>query len=229
MGQYDKAHTDDIRRCEQKRDWFLDQSGRPRFTTPEEEARLKEQAKTFPITRLPYRGPRRYARVQFAKRTRAVSSETGLAFSDMERMRIHRRSDRADLWVPDFTNNDKQFRLVLAQSLWNYMQRQGRVPDEFAENLGDLKQLADAHFERYASARFGESPRRRLEKLGDKLVETIIPCDEQFANHETHVITVKKAGGYLERDAAVAYGFGRRGAAAPGGGGRGAEGGDARG
>jgi len=37
----------------------------PFKTSPEDQARLDEQAKTFPVTRLPYRGPRRHARVQF--------------------------------------------------------------------------------------------------------------------------------------------------------------------
>jgi len=206
MGQYDKAHSDDIRRCEQKRDWFLDQSGKPRFTTPEEEARLKEQAKTFPVTRLPYRGPRRHARVQFVKRTRAVSVETGLAFEDYKNgMHIHRRADGAERWVPEFANNDNDLRLVLAQSTWNYMLRHHRVPDEFVNNLGDLKQMAEAYFEHFTSRHQGQAPRRRIERIGEKIVESIIPCDEHYSNMQVHAITVKRAGGYLERDTAVAY------------------------
>lgn len=30
----------------------------PKFTSPEDEKRLAEEAKTFPVTKLPYRGPR---------------------------------------------------------------------------------------------------------------------------------------------------------------------------
>jgi hypothetical protein len=134
-----------------------------------------------------------------------VSADTGLAFSDIERMQLHRRADGSEQWVPDFANNDKDLRLVLAQSLWNYTLKHGRVPDELVENLGDLKHLAETYFQRIAANRRGQSPRRHLERVGDQIVETVIPCDEQFSNHETHIVTVQRAGGYLERDTAVAY------------------------
>jgi len=120
-------------------------------------------------------------------------------------MQLHRRADGSEQWVPDFANNDKDLRLVLAQSLWNYTLKHGRVPDELVENLGDLKVLAEAYFERLVNERRGQSPRRHLERVGDQIVETVIPCDEQFSNHETHIVTVQRAGGYLERDTAVAY------------------------
>jgi hypothetical protein len=110
-------------------------------TSPEEEARLKEQAKNFPVTRLPYHGPRRNVRSsQFDQRVRMVSAETGLTFSDVQRIHVDHRSDGSARWVPEFANNEKDLRLVLAQSAWNYMLKPGRVPDEFAANLGDLKQ-----------------------------------------------------------------------------------------
>jgi hypothetical protein len=167
---------------------------------------LAEEAKTFPVTRLPYHGPRRHARTQFSKRIRAVTTETRISFGDLDKMHIVRRSQNAEQWVPEFANNDKDLRLVLAQSLWNYILKRGRVPDEFIENLGDLKHLAEAYFHRLANDRTrGQAPRRHLERVGEKMVETIIPCDEQYSNHITHVITVQRAGGYLERDAAVAY------------------------
>ena len=89
----------------------------PFKTSPEEEARLAEQAKTFPVTRLPYHGPRRHARVQF----RIKRLTPGVAYSDFERMHIDRRSDNAEQWIPEFANNDTDLRRVLAQSAWEHM------------------------------------------------------------------------------------------------------------
>jgi len=56
MGQYDKAHSDDIRRCEQKRIGFSTSPG-DQFHHTRRRSPLKEQAKTFPVTRLPIATP----------------------------------------------------------------------------------------------------------------------------------------------------------------------------
>src|SRR6266850_246154 len=100
----------------------------PQFrTSPEEQARLAEEARHFPVTKLPYQGPRRHARVQFRKR-KVITTESGLAWTDyMRGMHMEHRSDNAEQWVPEFANNDKDLRLVLAQSSWNYMLKHGRV------------------------------------------------------------------------------------------------------
>jgi len=134
-----------------------------------------------------------------------VSADTGIAFSDFERMHLDRREVGAEAWVPDFVNNDNHFRRVLAQSTWEHMLRHGTVPDEFVDNVGELQALSAAYMESVAKRPQGQAPRRRLERVDDTVVETIIPCDEHFSNMKTHVITVQKAGGYMERDAAVAY------------------------
>jgi len=180
----------------------------PWKTPPEEEARLKEQAKTFAVTRLPYRGPRRHAKIQFRQRYRAVAAGTGIAFSDYDRMHVYRHGENIEQWVPEFANSDKDLQLVLAQSAWDYSHQggdKGRVPNEFVQKLGDLKQLVDSFFEKLAGNSYGQAPRRRIENVDGKMVTSILPCDEQYNIHKTHVHIVKKAGGYLERDAAVAY------------------------
>src|SRR6266446_1701884 len=139
----------------------------PQFrTSPEEQARLAEQAKTFPITRLPYKG-RRGKIIHNLKPRKVVATETGIAFSDFQRMHVERRSDKVEQWVPDFANNDKNLRLVLAQSSWEYMLKHGRVPDDFVENLGDLEQLVEKYFEKFAATNQGEAPRRRIERTDD--------------------------------------------------------------
>lgn len=206
MSLQEKLHQDNIRKCEAIRSSYLNEylPPNPFKTSPEEEARLKEQAKNFPVTRLPYRGPRRYSNVQFGRRMKVVRADSGIAYNDFERMHVFRRGGNAEQWVPEFANNDTDLQLVLAQSAWDYCHR-GRVPDEFVKNLGDLKQLVDAFFEKYASEVRGQAPRRRIESIEGQTVVTTLACDEQYNNHRTHAILIKQAGGYLERDAAVAY------------------------
>lgn len=185
----------------------MDLLNNPNKTSPEEEARLKEQAKSFPVTRLPYKGPRRHSSVQFRK-FRVITATNGITFDDFGRMHVERRSDNAEQWVPEFANSDKDLQLVLAQSAWDYAhpgRNQGRVPDDFVSNLGGLKEIVDSFFNKHAGDVRGQAPRRRIERIDDKMVESTLPCDEQYSNQKTHVITVKNAGGYLERDAAVAY------------------------
>ena len=196
-----KVLRDDIRSHQAQRDFNLFRWTPPRLTSPEEEARLAEQAKNFPVTKLPYKGPRRHGRVQFRIKRRTP----GIAFSDFDRMHIDRRSDNAEQWIPEFANNDKELQRVLAQSAWEHMLKHGPVPDEFVENIGELQALSAAYVERLAKQSYGQAPRRRLERVADTMVESIVPCDEHFSNIKTHIITVKKAGGYIERNAAVAY------------------------
>jgi hypothetical protein len=49
---------DNVRRMQNKREQTAMRLEKP-LTTPEEEARLADQAKSFPVTRLPYLGPSR--------------------------------------------------------------------------------------------------------------------------------------------------------------------------
>ena len=184
----------------------------PYRTSPEEEARLKELAKNFPVTKLAYRGPHRTRSPRFdlhshaRKRLRASSAESGIAFSDLERMHIDRRSVNADQWIPEFANNDDDLQRVLAESAKQYAKSAGSgVKITAYENLDELKATVAEAFKRVAARHVGQAPKRRLERTENGMVETIVPCDEHFANHQTHIITVEKAGGYLERDAAIAY------------------------
>jgi hypothetical protein len=121
-------------------------------------------------------------------------------------MHTYSHGQNLEQWIPEFANNDTQLRLVLAQSAWNYAGgKKGCVPDDFVHNFADIKQLADSYFNKHADDVRGQSPRRRIENVDGKMVTSILPCDEQYNIHKVHVATVKKAGGYIERDAAVAY------------------------
>jgi hypothetical protein len=190
----------------------MDLLNSPFKTSPEEEARLKEQAKNFPVTKLPYAGPLRTRTPRFdlfshaRKRLRASSAKTGLSFSDLQQMHIDHRSENDAQWVPDFANNDHDLQSVLAESAKAYAKMSGSgVEVTDCENLDELKAIVAEAFKRVAARHIGEAPKRRLERTENGMIETIVPCDSQFANHRVHVITVEKAGGYLERDAAVAY------------------------
>src|ERR1700728_174568 len=79
------------------------------------------------IQRLPYAEPRAGDRVdphQFAgRRLRASSIASKLAFNDIGRMHVHTRSQHGFRrnWIPAFSQNNEQLRLVLAQSAWKYV------------------------------------------------------------------------------------------------------------
>jgi hypothetical protein len=58
MSRAARIHRDDMERGQSARDAWLAVPTPISRTTPEEQARLDQQAKTFPVTRLPYMGER---------------------------------------------------------------------------------------------------------------------------------------------------------------------------
>ena len=174
----------------------------PFKTSPEEEARLKEQAKTFPITRLPYAGER--ACLKFDRRTHAplrkriVKSmgDRKLSWSDyLNGMHIQTRATANEMrlfYTPIFSANDELFKLVLAQQTYTYIWSSWRgvreffggsrrVPKEFVENRELLEKLA---------ARVHAEWRER--------------GTSHIANYR-HVVLSEKFNGYLAFRAHVAY------------------------
>src|SRR6266403_3088569 len=100
-------------------------------TSPEEDARLADQAKKFPITKVPYRGERRD--LKFDRRThsplrRSITSLLGdkqLSYSDiLNGMHINVRATAHEtrmLYTPEFSANDEQLKLALAQQTFMYV------------------------------------------------------------------------------------------------------------
>jgi len=136
----------------------------------------------------------RFDRFQFdGRRARAVrryssrdENVTGLSYEDYAHMGQQKRGGASALhFIPDFTQNDKQLRLVLAQYAWQYIGgNTTRVPDSFVENWQALKQLVDARTAR-----------------GNKLTKNC--SDAQRAQYEAY--RKSASGKWLERLAGVAY------------------------
>jgi len=88
---------------------------------------------------------------------------------------IHRRAVALNDGCLSLPTMITTFGLCWRRALGITCLRHHRVPDEFVNNLGDLKQMAEAYFEHFTSRHQGQAPRRRIERIGEKIVESIIP------------------------------------------------------
>ena len=158
-----KLRADDTARRQAIRDHFLTELLPPNQTTPEEEARLAEQAKTFPVTRLPYAGER--SCLKFDRRNRApFRNRRGRAFSDklawsdvQNGMHFIARATANEMrlhYTPEFSKSDDLLRLVIAQEGFDYAKqliagtiefyligRDDRVPEGFVRNREAIESL----------------------------------------------------------------------------------------
>lgn len=125
---------------------------------------------------------------QFAKRSKAVSAESGIAFSDYGRMHSFgiKGKRRQREFAPAFANNSEQLRKVLAVSAFRYC-RGGRAPFPEGITLAELRSMADAKFNQWQSRRLDNFPAVEQEMV------------------RRHIRSVERAGGYLHLHAAVAY------------------------
>ena len=129
---------------------------------------------------------------QFAgRRARAVTKETGIAFSDYGRMHTDRRSAQSFSRVPAFALDENKLAQVLKQVAWQYAHVSGPCPEEVS--LEQLKIDADKRHKAYLAA-------RRLAHLSDYQRNLI----------EAHARSIEKAGGYLQMYASVAWQAWRR-------------------
>ena len=131
-------------------------------TDPEEEKRLAEQAKTFPVTKLPYAGERyslkfdRRTHTPFRKRRQPIGDR--LAWSDYQNgMHIASRATANEMrlhYTPEFSKNDEQLRLVIAQEGYDYAMSllsgmgrfygsSDRVPEGFVRNREAIESLCN--------------------------------------------------------------------------------------
>ncbi len=121
---------------------------------------------------------------------------TRIDFGDYARMGTERHVARRHArWTPAFAANDVQLRKVIAQRLWNFIQGvgigrndgSGHVPDELVNDWQRLCRMADEVEEQRA--------RRDISHLSTYQQQLI----------RTHRESVKRAGGYAELQAAIAY------------------------
>jgi hypothetical protein len=169
----------------------------------EEEARLAEQAKTFPIKRLPYAGE--MSCLKFDRRTwrssrRRVTKEMGdanLSYSDfLNGFHIKQRATAHEMrlrYTPLFASDDEKLKLVIAQQSYNYIRVsiQGisafyggeSVPNGLVINRPALEKLANRATENWKKRIFNRNEMNRY----------------------SHVTSVEANGGYVAMRAAIAY------------------------
>src|SRR5260221_10871971 len=98
---------------------------------PDEDARLAEQAKNFAITKLPYAGERtnlkfdRRSHRPFRVRLAKDLAGAELSYSDFQNgLHIQSRATAHEmrlLYTPEFSKNDEQLKLVIAQQAYDYI------------------------------------------------------------------------------------------------------------
>jgi hypothetical protein len=168
---------------------------------PEEDARLAEQAKNFPVTKLPYAGEKQCLR--FDRRNhRPVKGSLSkrlkeLSFSDYQNgMHIEVRATADEMrlfYTPEFSKIDDQLKLVIAQQSYDYIKashagttrfyNSERVPNGFVLNREALEAVANKATE----------VRKTWNQTGQKI------------NLYRHIIWCERHGGYVALRAAIAY------------------------
>jgi hypothetical protein len=118
------------------------------------------------------------------KANRPVSQESGIAFSDYERMQTHCAPKGRGDWFPPFAFNEKQLQRVLLVKAWSYVNGCSRAPETI--DYAAINAAATVK----AVAGYGvrdEAPQVQREMQA------------------AHITAVQRAGGYLELQAAVAF------------------------
>jgi hypothetical protein len=169
----------------------------------DEDTRLKEQAKNFKVTKLPYAGERQCLR--FDRRSRrpikgTLSKRLGsadLTYSDyLNGMHISSRATAYEmrlLYTPTFAASDEQLKLVLAQQAYDYIcashagttrfYNAERVPQGFILNHDALAALANKATE----------ARKTFHQTGQQI------------NLYRHISWCQAHGGYMALRATIAY------------------------
>jgi len=171
------------------------------LSSPEELARLAEQAKIFPVKRLPYRGER--ADLRFDRRTHNAWRERPikalgdkeLSWSDFQNgMHIKVRATANEmrlLYTPAFANNDEQLKLVVAQQAYSYIR----------SSLPGIKQFYGGERVPHGFIRNREA----LESLTAKALEARRRQVNNTWQHYVHLTWADNHGGYLALRATIAY------------------------
>lgn len=186
--------------------WYEPQCYEPWFkSNPAEEARLAEQAKTFPVTKCPYSGER--SSLRFDRRThtpwkrRPMNTAgdlggAGISCHDWGSMHMERRATANEMrlhFTPEFSANDDQLRLVIAQQGYDYIRG----------NLPEIEQF-------YGTQRVPNGfvlNHQALEELARKVItakKLIDPSNQKLA-HFRHIIWCEAHGGYVALRATIAY------------------------
>lgn len=126
----------------------------------------------------------RFDPCQFSNRYKqmAVSARTSIAFSDYRSMHTETHKVRQD-WIPPFALNDKQLQQVLLHRAWTYAH--GGAPFPQIVNVQEINSAATAR------------------ALKGYVIHKDAPIQVQMM--QTHQTAVRKAGGYMQLHAAIAF------------------------
>ena len=113
---------------------------------------------------------------------------TGISFDDYSRMQTHRHSSKPAAWVPPFAMNDSQLQKVLLIRAWRYINGPRRlpIPDLATINREEINQAATA------------------KALRGYTIRPDAPAIQHQA-HAMHLESVRRAGGFLQLQAAIAF------------------------
>jgi hypothetical protein len=112
-----------------------------------------------------------------------VSATTGIAFSDYGRMHTEYRAQQFS-WVPPFANNTRQLQHVILRRAWRFLHCDIPMPEDI--DRVKLNQEATA---------------KALK--GHEIAPDAAVIQHQM--HAHHKMAVRRAGGYMELQAAIAY------------------------
>jgi hypothetical protein len=112
-----------------------------------------------------------------------VSATTGIAFSDYGRMHTESRAQQF-AWVPPFANDAKQLQQVLLRRAWRFLHSDAPMP----ENIDRVK--------------LNQTATAKALKGHEIATDAAVI---QHRMHAHHKMAVRRAGGYLELQAAIAY------------------------
>jgi hypothetical protein len=139
------------------------------------------------VQRLPYIEPNsqfdHFDLHQFWNRSRAVTRETGIAFTDYDRMHTVRRSAVRSVAAPPFAANDEQLANVIAHRCWQYCHGKQDMPEL---DKKQLKRIVTLKVNRVKDERRGGEG------------------SDQDYRHQVHVSNAQRIG-YAQMQAAVAY------------------------
>jgi hypothetical protein len=130
-----------------------------------------------------------FDRHQFEHRSFPVNGKNGISFDDAQRMQTHRHSSKPAAWVPPFAMNDSQLQKVLLLRAWLYVGR-GRS----RRKLPDPDSISREEINRAATTK----------ALRGYTIRPDAPAIQHQA-HAIHQAAIRRAGGFLQLLAAIAF------------------------
>lgn len=119
-------------------------------------------------------------------RTNWERAKDRLSWQDFSGAHSVRQIGRTARWVPEFVNNDGQFKSVLVHATVAYIFRGGRLPDNIIADLEYLKAMAD-------------------DRAADDRALVDGSANAHWAKMFEHVNAVENCGGYMQLTSAVMY------------------------